>query len=43
MAYCRKGTYTEATDEEIANNKAEKTEKSIYISHGSYPVANNDL
>ncbi|CAG8548549.1 1177_t:CDS:2 [Paraglomus brasilianum] len=33
MAYCRKGTYTEATDEEIAQNKAEKTEKTIYVSH----------
>jgi hypothetical protein len=43
MEFCRQGTFTKATDEEIAKGKADKEKQEIYISHGAYPVAKNDL
>jgi hypothetical protein len=43
MAYCLKNSYTKATQQEIDEGKAEKEMKSIYISHGNYSVAKNDL
>jgi hypothetical protein len=43
MAYVLKNSYTKATEQEIAEGKAEAEMKSVYVSHGTYPVAKNDL
>jgi hypothetical protein len=44
MAYCLRGKPTErATEEEIKESKHDPEMKSLYKSHGGYPVAKNDL
>jgi hypothetical protein len=44
MAYCLRGKPTErASEEEIAENKHDPEMKSLYKSHGGYPIAKNDL
>ncbi|CAH1757452.1 4581_t:CDS:2 [Entrophospora sp. SA101] len=44
MAYCLRGKPTErATEEEIKEGKHDPEMKSLYKSHGGYPVAKNDL
>ncbi|MEG7978646.1 MAG: hypothetical protein NY202_01710 [Mollicutes bacterium UO1] len=44
MAYCLRGKPTEkSTEEEIKERKHDPELKSLYKSHGAYPVTKNDL
>ncbi|KLL04619.1 MAG: hypothetical protein MRERV_16c027 [Mycoplasmataceae bacterium RV_VA103A] len=43
MVYVRRGTMERATEEDIKEDRHDPEMKSLYKSHGSYPVAKNDL
>jgi len=43
MAYVRRGTMERATEEDIKEGRHDPDLKTLYKSHGTYPVAKNDL